>query len=60
MGGPRPGEGSPWAREWSIWDVVYFYESHTFPNSSLLQSDIYLFGIGKYCQKLIALQNKLK
>jgi hypothetical protein len=30
VGSPRPGEGGPWAREWSIWNVIL---SHRFSES---------------------------
>jgi hypothetical protein len=33
---PRPGEGGPWARPWSIWDVILFWIPN-FPNFNLPQ-----------------------
>jgi hypothetical protein len=38
MSGSRPSEGdSSWAKALLIWDVIFSYESWTFPNFSLPQ-----------------------
>jgi hypothetical protein len=51
IGGFWPGEGGPWARVCSMWNVIFFNESQTFPNFSLSQGEPLFLVV--YCPLLV-------